>query len=346
MASAKKEGIKFLAELLKGTKKLPDINPLPAGAEGPSQFKQVPTLFNTLTGFGSKKTMRADVSPLMSYASQRGQLPSALKYNPLASTAKGRLSIPRTLAAGAAGYMGLMDYLGGDGTPDTGNLTPAQLAEWNRLQQEAADAELKSQFYPSQESYAPLGNFLNALGGGVKPAGGVSIPSQSYGNVIDAYAPIYSGGYDDVSSMSAMLPESGTITGGNMYAQQVGQAGQDVQNATNQMGASGGGYASAKAKETQNYINTALMQAQLADKAAGDADWRQYLLSKLQKSGANPYLSNQTFTGSEVGLTDALNNWTNLDSTNRAELNRIGINTPFEYYNYLISQNPTKYAGQ
>ena len=345
--SAKKEGLKLIAGLLKGTKKLPTINDLPEGAAGPSLYKEIPTLWNSITGFGSKKKIRSDVGALANWASKRGQLDNTYqKLNPLFSANKGKLSFPRTALAGTAALFGGSSLLGGDGT-NTLDATDAQIAEYNRLQQEAELANLKSQFYPTQESYSPFGNYLNALGGGMKASGGgVSIPSQSYGNVIDAYAPIYSGGYDDVSSMSAMLPESGTITGGNMYAQQVGQSGQDVQDVANTMGASGGGYASAKAKETQNYINTALMQAQLADKAAGDADWRQYLLSTLQKGGANPFISNDRFTGSEIGLTDALNSWSAMDSTSRRDLNSKGINTPYEYYNYLISQNPTKYAGQ
>lgn len=351
-----------LIKLLRGKKKVPTtfakadeggwIKPADIGATPPMKDKQ--SLLNAITGIGGKgKQVRADVPGAQLWASERANLSPLLRYNPLVSTSKGRITLPRVGAAGLGLYGGA--NLLSANSPAASGLTQEQIDALNAANLAGVLPSMKAQFMPDESYYTDLQDYINtisagnaidgnysggggATGGGV--AGGLTAAATGAEQRLSGGAGTGLAGMTPVSGTAATMPSALRETGkiSDAYATKVAKA-KSTAGASNKL-------ANAYNQTLAARMNMGLQLSKMEDKRTAQKDWRDYLT-------ANPNLTNPaslgqyatTFTGDEPGLAEVQKQWSALGPDDLKKLAGRNIFSPADLYIELMKNNPSQYGG-
>jgi len=349
-----------LIKLLKGTKKLPPaaiktdkggwINPADIGT---TYTRNKPSLLNTITGIGGKgKEVRADVPGAQLWASERANLSPLLRYNPLVSTSKGRITLPRIGAAGLGLYGGA--NLLSANSPAASGLTQEQIDALNAANLAGVLPSMKSQFMPDESYYAGLQDYINTISAGNALGGNYSGGGATSDNVAGGLRAAATGAEQRLSGgagtgLAGMTPVSGTAatmpnalreTGkiSDTYATKIAQA-KSTAGASNKL-------ANAYNQSLAARMNMGLQLSKMQDTRQAQQDWRNY----LTKNAANltPAMLGQyatQFTGNEPGLADVQTQWNALSTEDLQKLAAKNIFSPADLYVELRKNNPSQYGG-
>lgn len=302
-----------------------------------------PGVFKNVTGVGKDRTSYANFND---YLTARSQLPTtAQRLNPLVSTNRGRITLPRILAVPGAISTGVIakDMYDNRNNPST-TATDAEIAAINAQSQADAlagyFAQARQQMAPDYKSLAEYQDAANQIASGLSRPGNALSDTTNYGTA---------GGGQNAAALAAyaatgsgLTPVSGAASSNPSYLRESGNIDANTIDAM----ARAKDYSGAGQMSTaygKDKLQLMYKAAELAAMQNADANYQDFL-SQYYKGTTAP--TGTQYTADSPGIQKAYLNWNNISGNPKSKITfaQMGVNTFDDYYKYLKQTQPDVYG--